>query len=344
MRKHDRNFTSINSLRSALFSFFVLATPVFAGDYSNHPEAEKFVKRMVEKHGFKKEEVQSVIDQAVKKQAILDAISRPAEKTKPWHEYRNIFLGEKRIQQGVEFWSENENVLNTAAEKYGVAPEIIVAIIGVETRYGRYMGSWRVLDALTTLGFDYPPRAKFFSSELEQAFLLAKEQKQDLTELTGSYAGAMGFGQFIPSSYRRYARDYDGDNIVDIWNNKSDAIVSVANYFKAHGWQTGEPVVQPVKLAKAVEQRYINTGDRPKENTVKSFKKMGVQLSEKMDASEPAVLLEYEGLEGPEYWLGFNNFYVITRYNRSRMYALAVWQLSQAIVEARSRALSIKSN
>lgn len=336
MRFFPSLFSSMlkNILGFAALSFSVCA---LAGDYSQHPEAIKWMDKMVKEHGFERAELQALIDQAEKKQAILDAIARPAEKTKPWHEYREIFLGKTRVQQGVEFWRENADVLQTVSKRYGVEPEMIVAIIGVETRYGRYMGSWRVLDALATLGFDYPKRSAFFSSELEHFLLLAREQKQDPTAIKGSYAGAMGFGQFIPSSYRRYARDNDGDDIADIWANKSDAIASVANYFKAHGWQTGQPVFSPVSLAKTVAAEQINTGKRP--NTeVSEWQKRGVKLSEpslkKSLKNLDAELLEYEGKQGSEYWLGFNNFYVITRYNRSRMYALAAWQLSQEIAQA----------
>lgn len=309
----------------------------YAGDYSNHPQALAFVERMVSEHGFDKGELQGLLSQAEKKQKILDAIARPAEKVKPWHEYRGIFLDDKRIAQGVEFWNENADVLSKVGEQYSVDPAIIVAIIGVETRYGGYMGSYRVLDALTTLGFDYPPRAGFFAGQLEQFFLLAREQKQDPLALTGSYAGAMGYGQFIPSSYRHYARDFDGDGFADIWQNKEDAIASVANYFKAHGWQKGQPVVAKVTVAKTIAPEEINSTERPSV-PVTEWRKKGVTINDKVDSTTSAALMDFDQLEGKEYWLGFNNFYVITRYNRSRMYALAVWQLSEAIRDARAQA------
>ncbi len=303
-----------------------------AGDYSEHPAAAAFINKMVKEHKFTKEAIGEVLSQAEKKQSILDAIARPAEKTKPWYEYRQIFLGQDRIAQGVQFWQENKSDLQRAEEVYGVDAQIIVAIIGVETRYGRYMGSYRVVDALATLGFDYPPRAKFFSGQLEQLFLLAREQKQNPLDLMGSYAGAMGYGQFIPSSYRHYARDFDGDGLVDIWQNKTDAIGSVANYFKAHGWQTGRPVLVQAGLSQKIDNELLNSRSRP-DTSLSQWRSRGVKLHTPVTPDQKAILLRYEQPEGYDYWLGFNNFYVITRYNRSHMYARAVWELSEAIVQ-----------
>lgn len=315
-----------------------LAMSANASDYRDHPQAQAFIERMVAEYDFDKAQLQSVLNQAEKKQQILDAIARPAEKTKPWHEYRTIFLDDKRIALGVEFWQDNADILDKVAKQYSVDPAIIVAIIGVETRYGSYMGSYRVIDALATLGFDYPPRSAFFAGQLEHFFLLAREQNQDPLALTGSYAGAMGFGQFIPSSYRHYARDFDGDGFADIWANKKDAIASVANYFKAHGWQHGQPVLAQVQVNKPLRAEDINSTERPS-TQVKVWRERGVITSAGIDDETPAALLEYEQPESKEHWLGFNNFYVITRYNRSRMYALAVWQLSEAIRDARAKML-----
>ncbi len=321
--------------RAVRYGMIVLAgvlTPmlVFA-DYSTHAKTEEFVQKMHDEHKFEKEYILSILKQAEKKQSILDAIARPAEKTLEWKEYKDIFLGEKRVQQGLEFWKENVKTLDRATKEYGVPQEIIVAIIGVETRYGRHKGSYRVIDALTTLGFDYEPRAKFFSSELEHFFLLAREQKQDPLELSGSYAGAMGYGQFIPSSYRAYAVDFDGDELADIWNNPVDAIGSVANYFKKHGWQEGEPVFNRSRISDDYKKELLNDKSRPS-LTLSELKAAGFEPAEKdLDAGLKAVALLYEGVYGKEFWLGFDNFYVITRYNRSHLYAMAVWQLSRLI-------------
>lgn len=311
-----------------------LAAPLAAENYLTRPEGKAFVDRMVTEHKLPREWVEEVLGQAEKQPAILELIARPAERVRPWYEYRTIFLDEARITQGVEFWGEHESFLNKIAEQYAVEPEIIVAIIGVETRYGRHMGRHRVLDALATLGFDYPPRATFFARELEQFLLLVREQKQDPLTLKGSYAGAMGYGQFIPSSYRHYARDGDGDGIVDIWANPEDAIASVANYFKAHGWQKGKPVVKRAKVRGKVDDSLLFKGRRP-EHTLAHLKERGVNTEASVDEKLKAFALSFQQPEGPEYWVGFNNFYVITRYNRSPMYAMAVWQLSEAIQAAR---------
>lgn len=302
--------------------------------YNQHPEAAAFINKMVKEHNFDREYIAQVLANAEKKQAILDAIARPAEKTKPWHEYREIFLKAERINDGVTFWNENKVTLEKIANEYGVAPEIIVAIIGVETRYGTYMGSYRVIDALTTLGFDYPKRGKFFASQLEEFFLLTREQQQNPLEFKGSYAGAMGYGQFIPSSYRSFAVDYDGDKFADIWNNKHDAIASVANYFKAHGWQQGEPIAEPAARQPKFPEKMLNPRTRPKTPATELAKLGFTPKARKAIAQRPAIALQYEGKSGDEYWLGYNNFYVITRYNRSHMYALAVYQLSQEIAKA----------
>ncbi|WP_121495340.1 lytic murein transglycosylase B [Teredinibacter purpureus] len=300
-------------------------------DYSSHEKAPAFIQKMVEEHGFAKEDVISWLKAAEKKQSILDAISRPAEKTKPWKDYRKIFLGQTRIDQGVEFWNKNQEILRRASETLGVDEQVIVAIIGVETRYGRYMGKYRVLDALATLGFDYKPRSKFFSKELEHFFLLAREQKQDPLSLKGSYAGAMGYGQFIPSSYRHYAIDFDNDGTADIWQNPVDAIGSVANYFKEHRWKKGEIVFSRARINADYDKSALNERVRPHlsldEVIAMGFSPVNTQLS----GNEKVVPLLYEGQHGKEFWLGFDNFYVITRYNRSQMYAMAVWQLSEEL-------------
>lgn len=329
--------------RSAVCALFALGVGHAAADYQQHPEAQAFIERMVKEHGFKANDIKAVLAQAEKKQAILDAIARPAEKTKPWFEYRKIFLDNDRIQQGVAFWQENAATLADVSERYGVDESIIVAIIGVETRYGRHMGAYRVVDALATLGFDYPPRATFFRGQLEQLFLLAREQKQNPVDLKGSYAGAMGFGQFIPSSYRHFARDHDGDEVADIWANKQDAIASVANYFKAHGWQTGQPVFVRANVSGKVDDSMVNSTARP-DASLAELSKKGIKPAVNVNGENKAALLSYQQEEGPEYWLGFNNFYVITRYNRSQLYAMAVWQLSEAIKESRAETVAKKDH
>ncbi len=306
--------------------------------YETHKNAEAFIHTMVTKHGFEREYVVGLLKKAEKKPSILEAIARPAEKTKPWHEYRNIFLKEKRIQGGVEFWLAHEAILEAVQKDTGIPAHIIVAIIGVETRYGHYMGNYRVLDALTTLGFDYPKRGAFFTRQLEEFLLLTREQNQNPLMLKGSYAGAMGYGQFIPSSYRSFAVDFDDDGFADIWNNKKDAIASVANYFKAHGWQTDQPVAERATKAAKFPRKLLNVGSRPKTPAHELAALGFTPIARKTASQKPAMALEFKGVKGPEYWLGYNNFYVITRYNRNKMYALAVYQLSEAIADAKRAA------
>lgn len=313
-----------------LFSNFVQA------DYSQHEEAKKFIAELVKEHQFTESELVSWLTAAEKKQSILDAISKPAEKAKPWREYRPIFIQPQRVSSGVEFWNQHAAALARAEKQFGVDQEIIVAIIGVETGYGRNMGSHRVIDALSTLAFDYPPRAPFFRSELKNYFLLTREQQQDPLSFKGSYAGAMGYGQFMPSSYRNWAVDFDNDNFVDIWNNPTDAIGSVANYFKAHGWKHKNAVVIPADFTgdKARDEIIFNQ-IQPPVTSYKEWKKRGIKSRVRTSSSLPLIAIEFDGANGLEYWLGLHNFYVITRYNRSPMYAMAVYQLSQEIRAAK---------
>lgn len=308
-----------------------------AAGYADHPSAKVFVAEMVQKHGFTAAEVENWLANAQKQQAILDAISRPAEKTKTWAEYRQIFIVPSRISKGVEFWQQNEDALARAEARYGVPAEIIVAIIGVETRYGQYMGNYRVLDALTTLAFDYPPRSPFFTKELGEFLLLTREQQRDPLSLKGSYAGAMGYGQFMPSSYRAYAADFDGDGRIDIWENRKDAIGSVANYFVRHGWKAGQPVVVPAKAAANHDKAVVNDSLQPL-HTVASLQAKGFTPVVSLPVDSAASAIELEGEQGLEYWIGLNNFYAITRYNHSRLYAMAVYQLSQEIRQAKQLA------
>lgn len=300
-----------------------------AADFIGRAEVDAYLDQLALQQGFSRDELNNLFKDAQRKQNILDAIARPAEKTKPWSEYREIFITDTRIAQGVEFWRANAAVLARAQQEYAVPAEIIVAIIGVETRYGRNVGTYRVLDALATLAFDYPPRSNFFRSELTQFLLLAREEGIDPRSLTGSYAGAMGYGQFIPSSFRSYAVDYDGDGKRDIWTNTSDAIGSVANYFRRHGWTAEGHVVEPASISSPRANAVANEGLNLS-YTVGQLRALGVTVAGLPDAAE-AGLYRMDGEAGAEYWVGLHNFYVITRYNHSSMYALAVHQLGQAI-------------
>ena len=309
---------------------------LLAGPLASHaldvdrPEVQQFIDRLVAEHDYDRETIVAALRQAETKQSILDAISRPAEKTFNWARYRKIFLTEERIDAGAAFWVENRAALERISAETGVSEDILVGIIGVETYFGRITGSYRVIDALSTLAFDYPPRSKFFTRELEQFLLLVREEDIDATAPTGSYAGAMGRPQFMPSSFRAYAVDATDDGQRDIWNNWQDVIGSVANYFVEHGWKEGEQVAAAATLSPAF------VGDPPKNTlkpreTVASLSEQGVVFATELNASNPGQLLTLEGDAGIEHWVGFHNFFVITRYNRSVMYALAVHQLGREI-------------
>ena len=318
-------------MRLIVVCVLVLATgwSSLAAAFERRPDVDAFIGEMVSRHGFDRAALEQLFDGAQSQQSILAAIARPAEKVKPWKDYRRIFLDEARIAAGVEFWQRNQASLERAERTYGVPARIIVAILGVETRYGQRMGTYRVLDALATLAFDYPPRSPFFRKELENFLLLAREEGMDPSAALGSYAGAMGFGQFMPSSFRNFAVDFDGDGHRDIWNNVDDAIGSVANYFRAHDWATGAPVVMPAQLNAQVDPGVFN--QKKLDSTVAQLAAIGVVPVEALDPSAGAMALQLEGDQGMEYWIGLQNFYVITRYNKSHMYAMAVNQLGESI-------------
>lgn len=309
------------------------SVPLQAADYTG-ANVDEFIAEMTRDYGFASEQLRDLFKQAERKQAILDAISRPAERVKPWKEYRPIFLTDSRVAQGVDFWRENEAALSRAEAEYGVPAEIIVAIIGVETFYGRNTGSHRVIDALSTLGFDYPPRQPFFRQQLKEFLLLTREEQVDPLTLKGSYAGAMGLPQFMPSSFRAYAVDFDGDGHIDIWNNPTDAIGSAASYFKQHGWAAGEPVVARAKVSGERFEEGLTVGLESQKNAGE-MRALGWQFDKSVADQTAVTAFRLEGAEGDEYWLGLPSFYVITRYNRSVMYAMAVHQLSQLLADAR---------
>lgn len=323
----------------ALTVLMIFSAVAHAESYLSRAEVDAYIEELIQQHNFSRPELEEVLAAAERRQDIIDLMRRPAERRLNWHEYSKIFLDEQRIVGGVEFWQQNQATLERAQKEYGVAPEVIVAIIGVETRYGRVTGRHRVVDALMTLAFDYPPRASFFRKELTQFLLLAREEGKNPISLTGSYAGAMGFGQFIPSSYRSYAVDFDQDGVRDIWQNRNDAIGSVANYFSRHGWRGAEQVTLPVRLKAETEQllSIANQSLKPT-HSIAEMAEMGV-IVDGLDPDARVLLLRLLGGEKPEYWLGFDDFYVITRYNHSRLYAMAVYQLGQEIVKRRKQSI-----
>ena len=304
-----------------------LAAPAAAQPgYGDRREVQAFIQDMVRRHGFLEAELVYLFSRTRRVDQVIDAIERPAEKVRPWPEYRAPFREERRIADGIAFWRSHRTALSRAERAYGVPAEIIVAIIGVETFYGRHTGRWRVVDALTTLAFDYPSRSGFFRSELENYLLFARDGNLDVFAMRGSYAGAMGLPQFMPSSARRYAVDFDKDGVVDLRRSASDAIGSVANFLKQHGWRKGAPLLLPVQVS-GDAWRALAGGFEPKV-PVARWLEAGVQIDKPPAVDLPAVLVE---LDASDVRLGFRNFYVMTRYNRSAMYAAAVSDLAQAL-------------
>ena len=316
----------MNQVTSVFAVFLMLISLNVQANYNQRSDVQQFIDEMVEKHGFNRDELVSKFASAKKLDGVLEAIAKPAEKVLTWKEYRPIFVTSKRIKGGNKFLKQHHETLQRAEKEYGVPAEIITAIIGVETYYGRLSGKTQVFDSLVTLGFDYPPRSSFFLSELEQFLLLTREEDIDVRDIRGSYAGAMGMPQFISSSYRHYAVDFDGDGKRDLLNNITDVIGSVANYFNVHGWKTGGQVVIPARVNGSIEE----TRNKLKPHTqIADLAAEGVVPEAAVDKNEKATVITLKGKRGKEYWLGLDNFYVITRYNHSALYAMAVYQLSQ---------------
>ena len=293
-----------------------------------------FIADMNLKHGFDAAALTRTFANVSRIDRIIELIAKPAEKVKPWYEYRALFITDKRIREGAAFWRANEAVVLRASETYGVAPEVIVAIIGVETSYGANVGSYRVIDALSTLAFHYPDnnktRSAFFRTQLEQFLLMARDDHLDPMVLTGSYAGAMGMPQFMPDSYRRLAVDFDGDGARNIWNDADDAIGSVANYLHEHGWRRAGPVTTMARVSGANPATFLKTTIKP-DFRLADFTAAGIMPVRSGNPDDETALFELEGTRGNEYWIGYTNFYVISRYNPRVKYAMAVAQLSEEI-------------
>jgi membrane-bound lytic murein transglycosylase B len=316
-------------IKNMLFLILLAFSATIAADFLNNPAVNTFIDHMVANHNFDRSTLEKLFASARKSESILNAISKPAEAL-PWHKYRSIFIQPDRIEQGLIFWKEHRTLLEKAENEYGVPAEIVVAIMGVETRYGKFKGKDRVLDALSTLAFYYPKRSDFFRGELEQFLLLTREQEIDPLSLNGSYAGAMGIPQFIPSSYRNFAVDFDQDGRTDLWTNTADAIGSIANYFKIHGWKSGETVVVSGTVTGNKYTDAIGSDLKP-DIIYEKLASYGIEVTDKLPADSLVKVMSLDGVNGEEIWLGLNNFYVITRYNHSPLYAMAVYQLSEAI-------------
>ncbi len=293
-------------------------------------QVSSFINEMVEKDGYSRAELNKIFASAEHKTRIIELISKPAEGRLTWERYRNLFINDRRIDQGVEYWQQHRSTLERAAQEYGVAPSVIIGILGIETSFGRNSGGFRVVDALSTLGFGFPRRAAFFKKELREFLLLTKEQGFDPLELKGSYAGAMGIPQFMPSSYRAYAVDFDGNGQADIWNTPADAIGSIASYLKRHGWEANAPVAVQATLTKNDAAKLATSNSLPS-MTIEELVSKGWKNDSPLPKGIKVRPLVLDGANGDEYWLTAKNFYAITRYNRSDLYAMAVWQLGEHV-------------
>lgn len=321
----------------------ILSTAVFLlianNAFSASPDQlrEDFMAKMVTEHGFSREQVKSILWQARTQKSILEAIARPAEKVKPWWEYRDRFVTPARVKGGLQFWADNAETLAKAEAKYGVPAQVIVGILGVETNYGTFPLGHSVLDALHTLGFHYPKRGKFFRAELEQFLLLTREEGMDPTQVKGSYAGAMGKPQFMPSSFRREAIDFDGDGKRDIWDSNVDTIGSVAHYLKTRGkWQAEQPITTRLTQFEPSYGKFLSKSlGLPFK--VSELRQAGIRLPDNWDDNAKVSLIELEGESGPEYWARLQNFRAILSYNPRNKYAMAVYQLSEAIRTVREQ-------
>ncbi len=320
-----RNLTALGGLLLALS-----LSPVQAknGDLPERPDIAAFITSVSDRHAIPRPELEALFAQVRLEPKVIEAIKRPYEK-KPWFRYRPLFITETRIEQGIEFLQQHRTLLQQAEDRYGVPAEIITAILGVESRYGRYQGSHRVIDSLTTLGFDYPRRGKFFRQELEAFILLSREEQLDPLAIRGSYAGAIGKAQFIPSSYRHYAVDFNGDGVRDLMQSSADAIGSIANYLARHGWQRDAAIAHAIEFEGRDGSRH-KSGLKPKQ-TLAHWRARNFTIDPTLPDTLKAALIPLETESGYEYWLGLKNFYAITRYNHSPLYAMAVYQLSEKI-------------
>lgn len=321
----------MNRLAFAVLALLATTGAAKTPNYAERPEVQEFVREVAARHGFVERELLSHFSQVRRAEPVLESIKPAPPKARSWEEYRGNFVNERRISAGVEFWRKHRRALERAEQRYGVPPQYVVAIIGVETLYGRNAGRWRVLDALTTLAFDYPPRAPYFRSELEHYLLLAREHNTDVFSVLGSYAGAIGIPQFMPSSTRRFAVDFDGNGSVDLRRSPADAIGSVANFLKEHGWVEGAEVLFEARVSGEAWRRLADGSVDPK-HAMAELRSAGVGFPELPQEGAKAALVELETPERPsEYRVGLHNFWVLTRYNRSAFYAAAVHDLAQAV-------------
>ena len=318
-------------LLMGLFSALPARAVILAeGDYRHREDVQAFIQSVAAKSDYSEQDLIQLFSQAKQQTHLFERMNKPAEKQLEWHQYRKIFLTEKRINKGIEFWKANRELLEQVEQRYKVPAEIILAIVGVETFYGVYKGKAPVFDTLVTFAFDYPKRAKFFTRELEEFLILSAAQKFDVRAVMGSYAGAMGMPQFISSSYRHYAVDFDEDGTANLFDSLPDVLGSVANYFVQHGWQAGESVTHPLAVTNPSGLDQMSAGFKLSYSW-DDLKAAGLSASVPLPDATPVALIKLQQQESADYWVGLKNFYVITRYNHSDMYAMAVYQLSQQI-------------
>lgn len=307
----------------------------YCGDFDDYPALQDVIIAVESQGHYKKGELDALFFEVERQKVTLDLMSRPAESVAQWKDYQPRFLTDKNIRKGVAFWQKYHEALEVAEQQFGVPPEIIVAILGVETRYGANKGRLKVIDSLATLAFDFPRRSEYFTQELTNFLILSKEQGLDPLQIRGSYAGAMGYPQFMPSSWRKLGIDFDGDDKADLINNPIDAIGSIAYYFKENGWQDETHIALQASTTTEINEEILGKELRT-DHTIAELDAQGLHLQSTLSDTTPAAAIRLEGENGTEYWVGFNNFYVITTYNRSTMYAMAVFQLSQALKDAKN--------
>ncbi len=327
----------IKKIKTSCITFLCLvlisSSSLAWGNETIEISTKKLMDELIMEHGFDEQYIKSIFTKVNYLPSLIDSISKPAEKTKTWPEYRAIFITPARIAAGVLFAKKHRILLNKASQETGVPVAILLGILGVETYFGRILGSYKVIDSLYTLTVGYPPRSSFFRKQLINLFYLAREQNIDIQTVKGSYAGAMGAPQFIPSSYRSFAVDGDGDGSIDLFYNWDDIIMSVGNYLQVNGWQNQENILVTANLADSLIKEYASKGLKPK-FTIAELKKAGLNFSTTLSVESPAQVIKLEGNDAKESYVGFHNFFVITTYNRNVMYALSVYLLGQNIEPA----------
>ena len=317
------------SARLLMLAVLACAAPVAHGLDTTRPEVARFIEEVATRQHVDRTWLKHLLEDSQSKQSIIDAMSKPAEKVRPWYEYRRIFVTEKRIREGRAFYFEHRDVFDGVAAKSGVSAAVMVAILGAETSYGKSVGTYRALDALATLAFDYPARAPYFRAELEQFIALARDGNVDPLTALSSYAGALGAPQFMPTNVRKFAVDGDNDGTIDLYTDWTDVAESIANYLSHHGWAKGEPLYARATLYDPDVEDLRSGLDL--NSTVGALRRQGVVVDEAIAGATPALFVAFRDSDGPTYRVGFKNFWVITRYNHSLMYALAVSELAEAI-------------